>query len=639
MRNPQQTPRQNLQNEQFQQQQQQQPKNQLQRPSPQRPQSQQVAQGQQTNVSVPQRQYPQQNQQQNTPRPSQQLEPRRTSRDLSLSQDASGNRSSSPAGRFFLSSVGIRVKTLSYEGFARVYFEFGRAEKDLSKQYLNRCLRFTPREITRPLLKNLYGVKTTWMAVTIFSHIMAYMELIPGVANTKFKHTYQILSAGISRPDLRDEIYCQLCRQTNYNMNEEKDKKGWELLLLCCSSFPPSKDFLPALEGHFQQVAGGAVKGFKGDEQAKRCLERLQRVAKAGPRYFLPSNDEIEAIRSETTLPVTVYLLDGTSQVRSVHTMTTTSEISYALAEELGLPDPSQYGIFQSGTDGVEKLCPQLGYIVDIQNGWDRNLKLQTLDDWRLIKKIKLFFASKAPVNEVDEANDISSIPTLVGHKMGRLMLKRKLFLDAPAGTDQSTKETSIEFDYNQAVHEVMTGSYLLKSRDALMLGALQLRVDLDENKKYTEKSLKGVDLHKYEPKSFITGNREDWRLDLIKALQTLPEESDKILRMSDYVDYLKSRCPLYQSTWIFVKQKEDSKLPEELFVAINATGVYFADPITKEAIMRIPFTQICSWGHSVAAASLVTGNMTKNHEHRLITRQGAEIGAAIELFISRMLT
>lgn len=45
------------------------------------------------------------------------------------------------------------------------------------------------------------------------------------------------------------------------------------------------------------QVAGGAVKGFKGDEQAKRCLERLQRVAKAGPRYFLPSHDEIEAIR------------------------------------------------------------------------------------------------------------------------------------------------------------------------------------------------------------------------------------------------------------------------------------------------------------------------------------------------------
>lgn len=40
-------------------------------------------------------------------------------------------------------------------------------------------------------------------------------------------------------------------------------------------------------------------------------------------------------------------------------------------------------------------------------------------------------------------------------------------------------------------MHEVMTGSYLLKARDALMLGALQLRVDLEENKKYIEKSLR----------------------------------------------------------------------------------------------------------------------------------------------------
>jgi len=66
--------------------------------------------------------------------------------------------------------------------------------------------------------------------------------------------------------------------------------------------------------------------------------------------------------------------------------------------------------------------------------------------------------------------------------------------------------------------------------------------------------SFRGVDMHKYEPKTFVTGNREDWRADLVKAFQSLPEEPNKIVRMSDYVDYLKSRCPLYQSTWMFVK-------------------------------------------------------------------------------------
>lgn len=57
------------------------------------------------------------------------------------------------------------------------------------------------------------------------------------------------------------------------------------------------------------------MKGFKGDGLAQRCLERLQRVAKAGPRYFLPAHDEIEAVRSETTMPVDLYLPDGSNQV------------------------------------------------------------------------------------------------------------------------------------------------------------------------------------------------------------------------------------------------------------------------------------------------------------------------------------
>ncbi len=33
-----------------------------------------------------------------------------------------------------------------------------------------------------------------------------------------------------------------------------KDEKGWELMVLCCSSFPPSKEFMPFLATHFQQV-------------------------------------------------------------------------------------------------------------------------------------------------------------------------------------------------------------------------------------------------------------------------------------------------------------------------------------------------------------------------------------------------
>jgi hypothetical protein len=49
----------------------------------------------------------------------------------------------------------------------------------------------------------------------------------------------------------------------------------------------------------------------------------------------------------------------------------------------------------------VEKLCPQQGYILDIQSGWNRDLALQPIRDWRLVKRLKYFFSKKPPVNEV----------------------------------------------------------------------------------------------------------------------------------------------------------------------------------------------------------------------------------------------
>lgn len=35
--------------------------------------------------------------------------------------------------------------------------------------FFEQATLYMQREISRPLLKNLYGVKTTWMAVTIFA--------------------------------------------------------------------------------------------------------------------------------------------------------------------------------------------------------------------------------------------------------------------------------------------------------------------------------------------------------------------------------------------------------------------------------------------------------------------------------------
>ena len=65
----------------------------------------------------------------------------------------------------------------------------------------------------------------------------------------------------------------------------------------------------------------------------------------------------------------------------------------------------------------------------------------------------------------------------------------------------------------------------------------------------------RSIDVHKYGPKKFVNRAAEDhYRTELANTLTILPPEPSKIVCMSEYIEYLKSRFPLYQSTWFFVK-------------------------------------------------------------------------------------
>ncbi len=72
-----------------------------------------------------------------------------------------------------------------------------------------------------------------------------------------------LLARGVAHPGLRNEIYCQLMKQTSRCSDAGRLEKGWRLLYLCLRHFPPGRDLAPYLLSHVTQAARETVTRYE----------------------------------------------------------------------------------------------------------------------------------------------------------------------------------------------------------------------------------------------------------------------------------------------------------------------------------------------------------------------------------------
>ncbi|XP_052782593.1 myosin-VIIa-like isoform X3 [Mya arenaria] len=371
-----------------------------------------------------------------------------------------------------------------------------------------------------------------------------------------------IIGHGILRPDLRDEIYCQIAKQLTQNPSRSSHARGWILLSLCVGCFAPSDKFIKYLRNFIHEGPPG---------YAPYCEERLRRTFANGTRNQPPSWLELQATKSKRPLMLPITFMDGNTKTLLADSATTARELCQQLSEKIGLKDQFGFSLYIALFDKVSSLGSGGDHVMDAISQCEQYAKEQGAQErnapWRLFFRKEIF----APWH--DPAED----------------------------------STATNLVYQQVVRGIKFGEYRCdKDDDLAMIAAQQYYVDYGSS--ISTERLQSL-LPSYIPDSLLNKpNALTFWMTQVNNKMHGPYFKNDIIRSlkvkEDIVSYAKYKWPLLFSRFYEAYKFAGPSLPKnDVIIAVNWTGVYVVDD-QEQVLLELSFPEI------TAVSSSRTGKM-----------------------------
>ncbi|XP_053790594.1 unconventional myosin-VIIa isoform X2 [Vidua chalybeata] len=385
-----------------------------------------------------------------------------------------------------------------------------------------------------------------------------------------------IIGNGILRPALRDEIYCQICKQLTQNPSKSSHARGWILMSLCVGCFAPSEKFVKYL----RNFINGGPPGY-----APYCEERLRRTFANGTRTQPPSWLELQATKSKKPIMLPVTFMDGTTKTLLTDSATTAKELCNSLADKISLKDRFGFSLYIALFDKVSSLGSGNDHVMDAVSQCEQYAKEQGAQErnapWRLFFRKEIF----TPWHNPSEDNVATNLI------------------------------------YQQIVRGVKFGEYRCdKEEDLAELSSQQYYVDYG-SEMVLERLLNLIP--SYIPDREITASKtvEKWAQLIIaahkKGIYTQKRADPKKVK-EEVVDFARFKWPLLFSRFYEAFKFSGPSLPKnDVIVAVNWTGVYFVDE-QEQVLLELSFPEI-------TAVSSSRGGKLQGQSFTLATIKGDE--------------